>query len=211
MSNRYRSAIVVVAVATSFARAESPTTDDPRLADLAAMPPPGEESGRADDTRDEDSISRRLLRGALFVPRIALEVVVAPVRGGIWAYERYQLKQRYFDLFFNDARTMGVYPTIALRTGYGVTVGAKFVHEDLFGERERVKAAVATGGGIASSRGSASRPAGASGVSSSGSTQAPNGAPRTRTTEMAIATTCRRPQSRTLSSPSRPRVPRESA
>ncbi|MGE0397941.1 MAG: BamA/TamA family outer membrane protein [Kofleriaceae bacterium] len=132
---------------TAFVRvgAADPGDDEPRLEELTGAPPPGEESGRSDVTEDS-SIARDVGRGALAVPRVALEVVAAPVRGGLWVFERYQLEERYYQLFFNDARTMGVLPTLALRSGFGVTAGAKLVHQDLFGGRERARLLAATGG-----------------------------------------------------------------
>jgi hypothetical protein len=72
--------------------------------------------------------------------------VFAPIRAGIWAYDRYQLKERYLDVFFNDARTAGLVPTATLESGYGLTVGAKLLHDDLFGDEERFRLRAATGG-----------------------------------------------------------------
>ncbi len=141
-----RPLLVAISLATSARVGAADGKDEPSAADVASAPAPGDESGRSDPARDDSSIVRDVGRGALFVPRIALEVAAAPVRGGIWAFERYQLEERYYQLFFNDARTMGVYPTLALRSGYGLTAGAKFLHKNLFGRREKARIAVATGG-----------------------------------------------------------------
>jgi hypothetical protein len=68
------------------------------------------------------------------------------VRAGAWAYDRYNLKNRYMKLFFNDARTFGLYPVAALESGYGITAGARLVHRDLFGKHERFRLSAAAGG-----------------------------------------------------------------
>jgi hypothetical protein len=120
--------------------------DEPTAVDVTGAPLPGAESGRIDPGEPIDSTARKVGRGVLFVPRLAVGTVFAPVRAGIWAYDRYQLKERYLDLFFNDARTFGVLPTATLESGYGFTFGAKLVHEDLFGGRERLRLRAATGG-----------------------------------------------------------------
>lgn len=112
-----------------------PQPDEPTAADVEDAPVPGQESGRLDAPPD-DSTLRTVARASLFVPRVALEVTAAPLRVGLWAYDRYQLRSRFRQLFFDDTNTYGLYPTAAYDTTYGVTGGARFVHRDLFGERE---------------------------------------------------------------------------
>jgi hypothetical protein len=107
---------------------------------------PGDESGRVDPRGGGDSPVRWIGRGLLLLPRVALQVAFAPVRGGIWANERYHVYDRAHALFFNDAGTMGVYPTLKLETDFGFQAGAKLVHHDLFGARERVSLSASTGG-----------------------------------------------------------------
>lgn len=113
--------------------------------DVESAPLPGEESGRADQEAG-DSLARTLGRGALFVPKLAIEGTLAPVRASVWAYERYHLHDRALRLLFNDAETIGVYPVAQLESQYGVNVGARFVHRDLFGAREHLGLHVGTGG-----------------------------------------------------------------
>jgi len=134
------------APATAAPAPAAPPTDEPTAADVAGAPRPGEESGRLDEIDPGDSTGRKLARGVLFVPRAALEIVFAPVRGLVWAFDRYDLMERYYDIFFNDARTFGVTPIVRAQTGFGVTLGAKLVHRDLFGEGERLTLAGASGG-----------------------------------------------------------------
>jgi surface antigen Omp85-like protein len=97
---------------------------------------PGEESGRLDETDPGDSTAREIARAVLWLPRTIVDVLLFPVRGGVWMYERYQLDDRFYRIFFNDARTIGVYPTATLESGFGVTLGGRFVDRDLFGQHE---------------------------------------------------------------------------
>jgi outer membrane protein assembly factor BamA len=85
-------------------------------------------------------------RGALFVPRVAFDVVLAPVRVGVYTVERHHLIERVYAIFFNDAGTIGLYPTARIESGYGLNVGARFVHRDLLGHDEHLTLHAATGG-----------------------------------------------------------------
>jgi hypothetical protein len=109
-------------------------------ADVASAPLPGEESGRVDKVSDGDSTGRMIGRGILFLPRYAVDLVLTVPRTGLWATERYQLIDRYDQIFYNDAKTIGLYPTISVDTSLGVTAGAGFVHKDLFGAHEKLSA-----------------------------------------------------------------------
>jgi hypothetical protein len=113
--------------------------------DVAGKPVPGAESGRIDATRGESTL-RKVGRGALFVPKLTVQVAFAPIRGGFWAYERYHLDALYRKIFFNDAETIGLYPIASLQSGYGLNVGVRFVHRDVFGEREQLRLRAGTGG-----------------------------------------------------------------
>jgi hypothetical protein len=104
-------------------------------------------------------------RAALAVPRLGATVVAAPVSGALTVYDRYQVREQIVDLLFNDARTFGAYPVVALETGLPVGVGARLVHRDLFGAGGGLRLAADYGG---SSRhrieGSLSSPSFAGGV-----------------------------------------------
>ncbi len=113
--------------------------------DVDTAPIPGDESGRVDEGPG-DSIGRKVGRGALLVPKLAIEGTLAPIRGSVWAYERYHLHDRVLRLLFNDAETIGIYPVAALESQYGLNIGARFVHRDLFGEREHLGLHAGTGG-----------------------------------------------------------------
>lgn len=108
--------------------------------------PVGAESGRVDEIDESPSTVRLIGRGLLFVPRTALDVVALPVRGTLYLFDRYQLVDRFKRVFFNDAMTMGLYPTMQIDSGYGLNAGARFVHRDLFGEHEQISLRANTGG-----------------------------------------------------------------
>jgi len=121
---------------------------EPTAADVADAPLPGDESGRTDGVPSDDTVARQVGRGLLFFPKVLTEIVLSPVRGGIWAYDRYHLSDRYYRWFFNDARTIGLYPTGTIESGFGlsgITLGARFVDRDTFGEREHLAAEAAIG------------------------------------------------------------------
>ncbi len=116
-------------------------------ADVADAPRPDRAGGVVRD--EAPGPGRAMLwipRVALAVPRLALEVVDAPVRGGLWVYETYQVKERFADIFFNDERTVGLYPLAFWETGLGLNAGARFVHRDLFGEHEKLRLRASFGG-----------------------------------------------------------------
>jgi hypothetical protein len=103
-----------------------------------AQPRPGEESGRTDAVDESPSTLRLIGRGLLFVPRTVVDVVFLPLRGSAYLIDRYQLFERYHRRFGSDARTISLAPTVRLDSGFGFTVGARFLHRDLFGEREQL-------------------------------------------------------------------------
>jgi hypothetical protein len=120
--------------------------DEPTAAEVAAAPLPGAESGRADPIDPGDSIGRRIGRGFLLVPRSVFNVVFSPFRGAIWALERYQLKERSKEIFFNDEGTVGLYPTARIESGFGFNLGVRFVDRDLAGRGEKLSLNAGTGG-----------------------------------------------------------------
>jgi len=122
----------------------SPVTDvvqpPPRghtAADVAGAPRPGHESGRTDRVDPGDSALRVVARDALFVPKLALEIALSPVRGLVWADDRYDLGGLYDRTFFNADRTIGLFPTATYESGLGFSAGARFEDLDVF---ERVYA-----------------------------------------------------------------------
>ena len=110
---------------------------DLTAADVAAAPLPGFESGRVDQD-DGDSALRQIGRGALFVPRLVIDAALTPLRAALWANEHWHPIDWYDRVFYNDAKTIGLYPTGSIDTTLGVTLGAHFVDSDLFGEHEQL-------------------------------------------------------------------------
>jgi hypothetical protein len=118
------------------AKPAAPPRDEPTAADVANAPPPGKEGGRTDGG-EHDSTIRDIAQGVLFVPKLAVEVVFAPVRGGIWAYEHYSLRSRFERATFDATNTYGIVPTLHVDSTYGATLGARFIHRNVFGAYER--------------------------------------------------------------------------
>lgn len=121
--------------ASTTASQPAPVGGDLTAADVAADPLPGYESGRLDEPED-DSTGRKIGRGALFVPKLVFDAVLTPLRGAVWAEEHYHLLGWYDRIFYNDDKTIGLYPTGSIDTSLGVTAGAHFVDSNLFGEHE---------------------------------------------------------------------------
>lgn len=133
-------------LAATTATADAETTDEPTAADVATAPAPNTiEDGRLDE-EPGDSTARVIARGVLFVPRTVFTLAFKPVEGLAWLYERYQLGERYYQIFWNDARTAGLFPTFGMQSGFGLEVGARFVHRDLAGEGEKLSLSTSTGG-----------------------------------------------------------------
>ncbi len=144
-----RSAIVAtfLAVVPAWAQVTPPAapSDEKTAAAVADAPLPGNESGRT-DAAPSDSVLRDVGQAILAPPRIALELVFTPVRAGAYVYERYQLYERYKQLFFDDSDTYGIVPTLTIDATYGLTIGVRGVHRNLFGEHERLTLTAAGGG-----------------------------------------------------------------
>jgi hypothetical protein len=94
------------------------------------------------ETESPASASRELM----VVPRAAVTVVAMPLRGGLTLFEEYHVAERVLDLFFDDTRTFGVYPTVALETSLTPGVGARLVHKNLFGHGGRLRLGADYGG-----------------------------------------------------------------
>jgi hypothetical protein len=82
----------------------------------------------------------------LLVPRLAIAAASVPVREGLIVYERYDVRERLVDLFFDDARRFGVYPILTLETGVRPGFGARLVDRDLLGTGARLRLSADYGG-----------------------------------------------------------------
>jgi len=125
-----------------IAKPEAPK--DPTAAEVAGAPEPGHESGRV-DPGDGDSIPRYVGRAALFIPKLAFEIGMAPFHATVWAYDRYQLDKLYYRLFYNSDHTIGLVPTATYESGFGASLGARLVDTNLFGDKELVAFQATTG------------------------------------------------------------------
>lgn len=94
---RARALLTIVALSTSAMAAPSPVIRD------AQVPPPAEGAG------DEPATAPELARALLFVPRVLTIVVLSPPRLAVWAHDRYQLRDRFDRMFFDDTGTAGLY------------------------------------------------------------------------------------------------------
>jgi hypothetical protein len=132
-----------------------PTTGKPKkgaepeltATSVASAPLPDQASGVSHgESRTTGEKLKFVPRALLFVPRLAVEVAGAPIRASIYAYDRFEVKARAKDIFWNDTGTVGLYPVFDLQTDYGLTAGARFIHRDLFGEMERLSMRASFGG-----------------------------------------------------------------
>src|SRR6185503_15503534 len=69
-----------------------------------------------------------------------------PVRGALYVFDRYELKDRAHDIFFNDDGTIGLYPVADVNSDFGLTGGARFIMRDLFGKSEQMSLRASAGG-----------------------------------------------------------------
>ena len=118
--------IIVISLAVPAVSLAEPVDELPRPSEASGM------ERRPESTSD----IRRVGQAALYVPRLALEAINAPIRIGLYLEERYQVAERTKRILFNDEETFGVYPVAEVRSGFGFSAGAKAVHLDLAGARE---------------------------------------------------------------------------
>jgi hypothetical protein len=75
--------------------------------------------------RDDRSAARHLLwvpRVVLFLPKWGLWLVTSPVRGGLYAFERYGVGPKLRRLFSGNG-PISVFPSVARESGHGLTYG----------------------------------------------------------------------------------------
>lgn len=87
-----------------------------------------------------------LPRLLLYPPNLALKLVALPLRGAAILIDRYHLIEHTKDILYNDARTAGVLPAFAYRSGYGLSYGVKAFHDNVFGNDEEINVAAGYGG-----------------------------------------------------------------
>src|SRR5689334_11366678 len=129
MTKRWLPIILVATTAHAHA--------DPDEGTIESAPPPGAESGRVDVPSESRSIGRGATQAILYVPRTAADLVMAPVRGSIWAENRYSVVGHIRKWFFSDDMSRGLYPLVLFESTVGVLVGAQLYA--YFSEHDKVQ------------------------------------------------------------------------
>ncbi|MEM9491046.1 MAG: BamA/TamA family outer membrane protein, partial [Myxococcota bacterium] len=120
-----------------------PETPD---AEFDAAPLPTEAGGVA-VPRDRSNQRWRAVPRTILYPFRGLWYVAWGVpRLGMWAYNRYQLEDRFRQIFFNDTETVGVYPVAFVEAGFGLNAGARIIVRDIFAEDFRFRVRASYGG-----------------------------------------------------------------
>lgn len=109
-------------------------------------PDPRKASGVTVERERPSETWRWAPRALLFVPKVGWQVVWAGPRLGMWAYDRYQVKDRIKGLFFNDSGTAGLYPVAFVETGFGLNAGARLILRDALGSGARFRVRASYGG-----------------------------------------------------------------
>jgi hypothetical protein len=125
----------------------SPSPAPVQAPDWTTAPKPDQASGIAHD--EATPIEEQLLwipRTLLFLPRWTVWAAGQPVRGGAYAYERYDMPGVFKRTFFSVDGKVGLYPIATYESTFGFTAGARFVHHDMFGEGERLRLRANAGG-----------------------------------------------------------------
>src|SRR5690349_10725652 len=128
-------ALLVMALQVGAARG-----DPAPMPRVTGAPIPGDESGLTwnPDAAPQASTAREIARGVLWVPNAIIWVVLLPVRGVIWVYDRYDLENRYYATFYNPSRTFGIHPEVQYATGFGLMFGGRLDSTNTFGDHERL-------------------------------------------------------------------------
>jgi hypothetical protein len=87
---------------------------------------------------------RWIPRVIFFVPRWTFWLAMQPLRFVAWGYEKTQAQLK--GALFSVDQVYGIYPVAGYSTDYGVSLGARFVHRNLFGRKERLKLSADFGG-----------------------------------------------------------------
>ncbi|MFT3697171.1 MAG: BamA/TamA family outer membrane protein [Kofleriaceae bacterium] len=113
--------------------------------------PPVRMDGRVDPIDDTDSAGRALARTVLYVPRLAIDILWLPIHGAFYASDRYHITDLYYRVFYNANRTIGLVPTAVFVSGFGLSVGGRFVANDVLGDHEFVSFQATTGAAVGDS------------------------------------------------------------
>lgn len=110
--------------------------------------PPGSVRGLRSAPRVEpEDVLLALPRALLFLPRVALIAVFAPIRASLRTTQRAALIPRVRSaLRWNEDETFGIRPIISFLSSDGVSGGATVFHDDLFGHDESLEVSGRFGG-----------------------------------------------------------------
>lgn len=75
-------------------------------------------------------------RVLLFVPRLALRLVMYPFEGMLWLINEYDLIAQIEDVLYNDERTAAILPLVLFLPGQGLRLGVTAFHDDILGHGE---------------------------------------------------------------------------
>ena len=115
-------------------------------ASVAGAPPDHEASGTIEPLHPGPSLPRRIGQVALFVPRWTMWAAFAPVRGGLYLFNRFQVGDQAKSIFFNSDGTLGIFPLAFVETGFGLNAGVRLIYRDLFGEGGKLQLRASYGG-----------------------------------------------------------------
>jgi len=76
----------------------------------------------------------------------AFTLVMAPFRGALWVEDRYEVLSKVENFFYNDARTIGVLPSVSFTSGFGGEIGLGAFYADMFGHDEKLSISGSAGG-----------------------------------------------------------------
>lgn len=123
--------VAAVVLACASAHAQSVESSEeleqaPPAEVLEQAPPPGAESGRVDIPVETLGPGRTIGNVVLFIPRTVMEILMLPVRGGIYLDERFRIAGHIQEWFFSSGGKVGLYPVLLFESSQGVLIGAQF-------------------------------------------------------------------------------------
>jgi hypothetical protein len=134
---------------TSPPPVEAPATAELREPSSARPARPPADDARGYEKRpgiEPEDVALFLPRLVLAVPRYVLRFVFFPIEKGLELADEHAVFENVQDFLYNDERTAGVVPRLALDTFFGGTIGATAFHDDLAGHDEHASVSAAFGG-----------------------------------------------------------------
>ena len=113
-------------------------------AEVAECPRPHESQGISIAEKRPHPTAKNIAKSLLYLPRRILQLSLVGPRLGFWAYDQYDLRERFFDIFFNEDRTIGVFPMMFFETGFGLNAGVHLIHRQTPRTKVHVRAGYGT-------------------------------------------------------------------